>query len=82
MLRLNKFIFQVSSGVLPKYTREVTITAVDAPITMTCTWGGDDHGHKEITEVMKMKKGDTHIFEEKSDDMGSWRSVRKIISLK
>merc|ERR1712142_994967 len=70
-----------SYALLPKYTKEVTITAVDAPVTITCTWGADDHGHKEITEVKSLEKGSTHICEEKSDDMGSWRIVRECTAI-
>ena len=55
---------------------------MDGPVTITAVWGATDQGHKEIKEVKKLEKGETHIFEEKSEDMGSWRMVREIISLK
>ena len=67
---------------MPKFTKEVTVTAVDGPLTITAVWGATEQGHKEIKEVKKLEKGETHIFEEKEEDMGSWRMIGKIVSLK
>merc|ERR1711892_1485133 len=64
-------LIKFSGAFLPQYTKEVTITAEDTPITITATYGATEG-----------KKEETYIFEEKSEDMGSWRSVRKIIKLK
>merc|ERR1719184_506786 len=73
IVAIQLIFFRFSGAVLPKFTKDLTITAV---------YGATEDGHKEIQEVKKLEKGETHIFEEKSEDMGSWRMVREIISLK
>merc|ERR1711892_443801 len=55
----------------PKYTRSVTITA---------RYGASKE-EDETEEVKELGEGETHTFEEKSEDMGSWQNVRKIISI-
>eukprot|EP00091_Calanus_sinicus_P008778 TRINITY_DN2099_c0_g1_i10.p1 TRINITY_DN2099_c0_g1~~TRINITY_DN2099_c0_g1_i10.p1 ORF type:complete len:110 (+),score=44.90 TRINITY_DN2099_c0_g1_i10:187-516(+) len=65
----------------PKYTRSVTVTAEDTPITITVRYGASKE-EDEIVEVIELGEGETHAFEEKSEDMGSWQNVRKIISVR
>ena len=65
----------------PKYARSVTVTAEDTDITITARYGASKE--EDETEVVKeLKEGETHTFEEKSEDMGTWQMVRKILSLK
>ena len=72
---------QSSTMLPPKYTRSVTVTAEDTAITITVRYGASKE-EDEIVEVEEMGEGETHTFEEKSEDMGSWQNVRKIISIR
>eukprot|EP00092_Neocalanus_flemingeri_P091894 GFUD01116586.1.p1 GENE.GFUD01116586.1~~GFUD01116586.1.p1 ORF type:complete len:151 (+),score=49.63 GFUD01116586.1:25-477(+) len=65
----------------PKYTRSVTVTAEDTDITITVRYGASKE-EDEIVVVKEIGEGESHTFEEKSEDMGSWQNVRKILSIK
>ena len=66
---------------MPKYTKSVTVTAEDTDITITARYGASKE-EDEVEVVKEMKEGETHTFEEKSEDMGSYRSIMRILSVR
>eukprot|EP00092_Neocalanus_flemingeri_P014838 GFUD01016019.1.p1 GENE.GFUD01016019.1~~GFUD01016019.1.p1 ORF type:complete len:108 (+),score=42.29 GFUD01016019.1:111-434(+) len=65
----------------PKYTKSVTVTAHDTAITVSARYGSSKVEEETVVEVV-LGHGESHTFEEKSEDMGSWQAVRKILSVK
>ena len=66
---------------MPKYTKSVTVTAEDTDITITARYGASKE-EDEVEVVKELKEGETHTFEEKSEDMGSYRSIMRILSVR
>merc|ERR1711936_153552 len=56
----------------PKYTKTVTVTAKDS---------SNKEGEETWVEV-ELGPGESHTWEEKSEDMGTWQAVRKILTVK
>ena len=52
------------------YTMYVPVTAEDTAITITVRYGASKEDD-EIVEVKEMGEGETHTFEENSEDMVS-----------
>ena len=65
----------------PKYTKTVTVTAHDTAITVSARYGSSKVEDETVVEV-ELGHGESHTFEEKSEDMGTWQAVRKILSVK
>merc|ERR1711936_710494 len=65
----------------PKYTKTVTVTAEDKAITVTAKYSSNKEEEETLVEV-ELGPGETHTFKEKSEDMGTWQAVRKILSIK
>eukprot|EP00090_Calanus_glacialis_P001129 TRINITY_DN10793_c0_g1_i2.p1 TRINITY_DN10793_c0_g1~~TRINITY_DN10793_c0_g1_i2.p1 ORF type:complete len:108 (-),score=46.20 TRINITY_DN10793_c0_g1_i2:167-490(-) len=65
----------------PKYTKSVTVTAHDASIIVSARYASSKEEDETVVEV-EVGQGESHTFEEKTEDMGTWRAVRKILALK
>ena len=65
----------------PRYTRSVTVTASDTPLTITVRYAANKEGEEEVV-VKEVGEGETVTFDEKSEDMGSWQQVRKVVSVR
>ena len=77
-------IVQADSYILkmlpPKYTKTVTVTAHDTPANIIVRYASNKGEETEVE--VELGEGESHTFEEKTEDMGSWQAVRKILSVK
>lgn len=62
----------------PNYTKSVTVVAKDGLVEVTATYEGQN-GNEEVTVTLEVDQ--SHTFPEKTEDMGSWTAVKKIIFL-
>merc|ERR1712228_707326 len=58
-------------------TRSVTVTASDTPLTITVRYAANKEGEEEVV-VKEVGEGETVIFEEMSEDMGSWQQSERL----
>ena len=65
----------------PRYTKSVTVTAVDSNYTI-CALYSTNKEEEEQWDKVELAQGESHTFEKKIEDMGTWTAVRKIISIK
>ena len=65
----------------PRYTKTVTVTAHDTAITVSARYGSSKEEDETVVEVA-LGQGESHTFEEKTEDMGTWQAVRKILNIK
>ena len=63
----------------PRYTKSVTVTAVDSNYTISALYSTNK---EEEEQWDKVEQGESHTFEKKIEDMGTWTAVRKILSIK
>merc|ERR1712179_261415 len=70
----------ISYSSLYQYTKTVTVTAHDTPVTITVRYSSNKE--EETVVEVELAEGESHTFEEKTEDMGSWQAVRKILSVK
>jgi len=66
----------------PKYAKSVKITAHEKPVKVTATYDGVKEGQEDTKVEINLAAGESHIFEEKSENMGSWTAFRKIKHLR
>merc|ERR1712131_241494 len=66
----------------PKYAKSVKITAHEKPVKVTATYDGVKEGQEDTKVDINLAAGESHIFEEKSENMGSWTAFRKIKHLR
>merc|ERR1711962_1912629 len=72
----------VPSMLPPKYTKSVTVTAQDGRFILTARFGTNKEDEGEEEEKVEVKQGDSHTFKERSQDHGTWQSVRKVVSIR
>merc|ERR1711872_645842 len=80
--QVSKFLTktQILTMLPPKYTKTVTVTAHDTPATISVVYDSNKED-KTVVEV-ELAQGESHTFEEKTEDMGSWQAVRKILTVR
>merc|ERR1712098_595166 len=66
----------------PKYTKSVTVTAQDGRVILTARFGTNKEDEGEEEERVEVKQGESHTFKERSQDHGTWQSVRKVVSVR
>ena len=64
-----------------RFTKSVTITATDSNYTIIALCISNKEG-EEDWEKVELEEGKSHTFEQKTEDLGGWHSVRKILSIK
>merc|ERR1712098_844854 len=65
----------------PKYTRSVTATAEDGRGILIARFGTNKEDEEE-EERVEVEQGESHTFKERSQDHGTWQSVRKVLSIR
>ena len=65
----------------PRYTKSVTVTAVDSNYSISALYSTNKE-EEEQWEKVELEQGQSHTFEKKTEDMGTWVAVRKILSIK
>merc|ERR1712226_770042 len=61
----------------PKYTKSVTVTAEDGKVVLVARFGTN----KE-EEQAEVEQGESYTFKERSQDHGTWQSVRKVLNVR
>jgi len=62
----------------PKYTKTLTVVAKDGPADVTAKYSGNQ-GEEEVSVQLQAEQ--SHTFPEKSEDMGTWTAVKKIVRI-
>ena len=65
----------------PRFTKSVTVTATDGDYTISALYSSNKVVEEEWEKVV-VQKGKSHTFEQKTEDMGEWQSVRKILYIR
>jgi len=65
----------------PKYTKSVTVTSHGGKLTLTARFGSNREGTEDEIEVKELEAGGSHTFKERTEDMGSWKAVRKVLTI-
>merc|ERR1712112_728833 len=74
-------IERVHAMLPPKYTKSVTVTAQDGKVILTARFGTNKEEEEE-EERVEVNQGESHTFKERSQDHGTWQSVRKVVSVR
>merc|ERR1712114_94370 len=72
----------VASMLPPKYTKSVTVTAEDGKFILIARFGTNKEDEEEEEERVEVEQGESHTFKERSQDHGTWQSVRKVLSIR
>merc|ERR1712107_104684 len=72
---------QTPAMIPPRYTKSVTVTSHGGKLTVAARFGSNREGAEDEVEVVKLEAGGSHTFKERSEDMGSWQAVKKVLSI-
>jgi len=57
------------------------VTSNGGKLTVCARFGSNREGAEDEVEVVELEAGGSHIFKERSEDMGSWQAVKKVLSI-
>jgi len=66
----------------PKYTKSVLVSAQGGAVIVIARFASGKEGSPEEEERVEVLEGESHQFQERSEDMGSWQKVKEVLSIR